>query len=118
MIPNIKYTFIVIVTLLFCSLCFASENRLRVFNTDYFTIKLPAHIRQLSSMEVPSPKNKDSIMYAFDESNKEKNKSILLGITVGKVNIMGSNTMKKIALKELSNGLRDYTANHCKDPHP
>jgi hypothetical protein len=106
MLRSIKCTLILIMTLLFCFPCFASENRLRVFDTDYFTINLPIHMRQLSSRELPPPDGKKNILYGFVESNKTKKKSILLEINLEKIN-----NPQPIALKEISTYFRDSARN-------
>jgi hypothetical protein len=105
MIRSIKGTFIVIMMFLCCFPCFASENRLRVFDTDYFTISLPAQMRQMSGSELPPPRNKRNITYVFVESNKAKNNSILLVISLEKTDNPGEKLLKVIAKNR-----RDLTA--------
>jgi hypothetical protein len=107
MIRSIICSFIVVMTLLFCFPCFASENNLRFFDTDYFTIKLPVHMSQLSNKKMPPPANKNNFTYAFGETNKARKKSILLVITLEKIDNPEQNL-----LKEIAKTLRDRIASH------
>lgn len=106
----IKITLIIIITLVFCSSCFASKSRFRNFDTDYFTISLPLHMRKLSSRELPSPENKDKFTFAFMESNKEREKSILLIISLEKINNPLPNDLKDRALRVMTKTLQDTAA--------
>jgi hypothetical protein len=114
MIRSVKCTFVLIVALLFCAPCLASENSLRVFDTGYFTIKLPVNMTQLSAKKNPPMKDKDEFMYAFGESNKLRKKSILLAIIYGKIKKPAPNSLKDIALKEMAKGLQESAANDSK----
>jgi hypothetical protein len=110
----IKIILIIIATLLFCSPCLASKSRLRVFDTDYFTINLPLHMRKLSSRELPSPENKDKYTFAFMESNKAKKKSILLIISLEKIDDSLPNDLKDRALRVMTKTLQDTAADDPK----
>jgi hypothetical protein len=67
-------------------------------------------MRQLSNKEMPLPEDKNSVAYAFGESNKNKTTSALLVIIVGKIN----NKQELNALKEISTYLRDSAAKDSK----
>jgi hypothetical protein len=109
---GIKVTIILIVTILFCSPCFASENSLRVFDTDYFTINLPARMRQVSSSEMPPIDDKDSHTYIFLESNKIRKKSVSLIITTEKAY---NNDLKKISRYFRDSARRTKCRNHASE---
>jgi hypothetical protein len=109
---SIQITFIVIMTLLLCLPGFASENTLRVFDNDHFTINLSAHMRQVEKNEMPPIDDKDSLTYVFVESDKKRKKSILLMISLEKINNHVPNILKGMTLKEMAKTLRDRTASH------
>jgi hypothetical protein len=102
MTRSIKGILILIMTLLIYSPCFASESSLRVFDTDHFTVNLPAHMRQLKPID-----DKSSRIYTFVESNKVRKKRISLIVNLGKID-----NPQPIALKEISIGLRNSAASH------
>ncbi|MEA5114886.1 MAG: hypothetical protein VB050_12755 [Geobacteraceae bacterium] len=107
MTPSIKTTIILILTLLASFPCFASENRLSVFNTDYFTINLPVQMRQVGRNEIPFLNDKKGISYVFVESDKAREKSIMLIISLEKNDHPVNNDSKDKALNELAKTLHD-----------
>ncbi len=104
---GIKCTFIAITILLFCFPCFAAQNNMHVFNTDYFTINLPINIRQVNRGK---EKDKNNFTYVFMESNIAKKKSILLVISMNKINNPVPDYEKDTALKDMAKHLRDLIA--------
>jgi hypothetical protein len=114
MLTGTKYTSIVLMAVLFFLTGFAYKNELKVYDTDSFTINLPASMRQVTKAEMPSVYDKNSLTYIFVESNKSRKKSILLVISMDKIKKPVPKFLKGTALKEISKGIQVVAASDSK----